>query len=457
MFIKRFLPCIYIKNGSAVTSEEDDSIIEADAYSLAMKYCRNQADGIIIYDLSEGMGDEAHEDTLKIIRAICGDSEIPVLASGNINKLEDVKKLIYAGCSKVILDYDKEVNILLTSAASGRFGKDKIYVSVSFPQTVQKNIEDLDRSLLTGTDTNYHSGNDADTGKVRDLAMKYASGVILKNIHALDLIESEMDLPIVICAKDLAFNKIIDYLKKESVSGVSGNVVSLNSDEISSIKEICSDNGIPIRRIESKLKWSDFKKGPDDLVPVIVQDYKNDEVLMLAYMNEEAFLNTLSTGLMTYYSRSRNEQWVKGETSGHYQYVKSLTADCDKDTILAKVSQVGAACHTGSRSCFFNDITDRDETDNSNPLLVFEKVYDVIKDRKLHPKEGSYTNYLLDKGLDKILKKLGEETSEAIIAAKNPDNQEVVYELSDLLYHMMVLMALKDISWEDVTAELARR
>ena len=457
MFIKRFLPCIFIKNGSAVTSEEDDTIIEADAYSLAMKYCRDQADGIIIYDLSEGLGDEAHEDTLKIIRAICGDSEIPVLASGNIHKLEDVKKLIYAGCSKVILDYDHEVNILLTSAASGRFGKDKIYVSVSYPQTVQKNIEDLDRSLLTGTDTNYHSGTDADKGKVRDLAMKYASGVILKNIHALDLIESEMDLPIVICAKDLAFNKIIDYLKKESVSGVSGNVISLNSSEIPSIKEICSENGIPIRRMESKLKWSDFKKGPDDLVPVIVQDYKNDEVLMLAYMNEEAFLNTLSTGLMTYYSRSRNEQWVKGETSGHFQYVKSLTADCDKDTILAKVSQVGAACHTGSRSCFFNDITEKDQTDNSNPLLVFEKVYDVIKDRKLHPKEGSYTNYLFDKGLDKILKKLGEETSEAIIAAKNPDNQEVVYELSDLLYHMMVLMALKDISWEDVTAELARR
>lgn len=457
MFIKRFLPGIYLKNGSAVTSEDDDTIIEADAYSLAMKFCRDQADGIVIYDLSEGSGDEAHEDNLKVIRAICGDSEIPVMASGNIHKLEDVKKLIYAGCSKVILDYDKDVNILLTSAASGRFGKDKIYVSVSYPQTVQKNIEELDRSLLTGTDTNYHSGEDADTGKIGSLAEKYASGVLLKNIHALDIIESEVKLPIIISAKELAFNKIIDFLKKDSVSGVSGNVISLNSGEIASIKGICAENGIPVRRMESKIKWSELKKGPNDLIPVIVQDYKNDEVLMLAYMNEEAFLNTLSTGLMTYYSRSRNEQWVKGETSGHYQYVKSLTADCDKDTILAKVSQVGAACHTGARSCFFNDITEKDESNTGNPLLVFEKVYDVIKDRKLHPKEGSYTNYLFDKGLDKILKKIGEETSEAIIAAKNPGNQEVVYEISDLLYHMMVLMAVKDISWEDVTAELARR
>ncbi len=457
MYVKKFLPCIYLKNGSAVASEEDDSIIEADAYSLAMKFCRDLADGIIIHDLSEGMGDEAHDEALQVIRAICGDSEVPVYATGNIKRLEDVKKLIYAGCSKVILDYDKEVNILLTSAASGRFGRDKVYAAVSYPQTLTTQVESLDRSLLIGTDTNYHSGDGKDTGSVADYAVKYCSGVLLKNIHALDVIEGDIDLPIIISAKDLAFNKIIEFLKKDSVAGVTGNVISLNSGEISSIKDICTENGIVVRRLESKIKWADLKKGPNDLIPVVVQDYKNNEVLMLAYMNEEAFLNTISTGLMTYYSRSREEQWVKGETSGHYQYVKSLTADCDKDTILAKVSQVGVACHTGARSCFFNEITGSDEVDETNPLQVFEKVYDVIKDRKLHPKEGSYTNYLLDKGLDKILKKVGEEATETIIAAKNPSNQEVVYEISDLLYHLMVLMAEKDISWEEVTKELAGR
>ncbi len=457
MYVKKFLPCIYLKNGSAVTSDEDDTIIEADAYSLAMKFCRDLADGIIIYDLSEGEGDEAHEESLKIIRAICGDSEVPVYATGNINRLEDVKKLIYAGCSKVILDYDKDVNILLTSAASGRFGRDKIYAAVSFPKTLTTKVETLDRSLLIGTDTNYHASDEKDSGDVSDYATKYCSGILLKNIHALDVIENDIKLPIIISAKDLAFNKIIEFLKKDSVSGVTGNVISLNSADISSIKNICTENGIIVRHLESKIKWSDLKKGPNDLVPVIVQDYKNDEVLMLAYMNEEAFLNTISTGLMTYYSRSREEQWVKGETSGHYQYVKSLTADCDKDTILAKVSQIGAACHTGNRSCFFNEITDPIETDNSNPLQVFEKVYDVILDRKLHPKEGSYTNYLLDKGLDKILKKVGEEATETIIASKNASNQEIVYEISDLLYHLMVLMAQKEITWEEVTKELAGR
>ena len=177
---------------------------------------------------------------------------------------------------------------------------------------------------------------------------------------------------------------------------------------------------------------------------------------MVAYMNEEAYQTTLKTGRMTYYSRSRDELWVKGETSGHYQYVKSMMADCDKDTILAKVSQIGAACHTGAHSCFFNEIMSREYTE-SNPLRVFEQVFGVILDRKIHPKEGSYTNYLFDKGIDKILKKLGEEATEIVIAAKNPNPNEIKYEISDFLYHMMVLMAEKGVTWEEITEELAKR
>lgn len=177
---------------------------------------------------------------------------------------------------------------------------------------------------------------------------------------------------------------------------------------------------------------------------------------MLAYMTKEAYEMTLQTGRMTYYSRSRGELWVKGETSGHYQYVKSLTADCDMDTLLAKVSQVGAACHTGNHSCFFNEIMKK-EYDDENPLTIFNSVYQVILDRKEHPKEGSYTNYLFDKGLDKILKKVGEEATEIVIAAKNPNPEEIKYEISDLLYHLMVLMAQKGVTWEEITKELANR
>ena len=208
--------------------------------------------------------------------------------------------------------------------------------------------------------------------------------------------------------------------------------------------------------LKSSIAWSDFKLNSDGMVPVIAQDYQTNEVLMLAYMNEEAFNQTVKTGRMTYYSRSRQKLWLKGETSGHFQYVKSLTIDCDLDTLLAKVDQVGAACHTGNPTCFFQPIVGSDNNEKS-PVQVFEHVYQTIIDRKNNPKEGSYTNYLFDKGIDKILKKVGEEATEVVIAAKNPDVEEVKYELSDFLYHAMVLMVEKGITWEDITGELADR
>jgi len=207
---------------------------------------------------------------------------------------------------------------------------------------------------------------------------------------------------------------------------------------------------------ESEIRWEEFKLDSQGLIPVIIQDYKTSEVLMLAYMNQEAFELTLKTGKMTYYSRSRQCLWTKGETSGHYQYVKALHLDCDNDTILAKVRQVGPACHTGSRTCFFKSLAKK-EYEDTNPLKVLEEVYGVILDRKANPKEGSYTNYLFEKGLDKILKKLGEEATEIIIAAKNPDPEEIKYEMADFLYHMMVLMAEKGIRWEEILQELANR
>ena len=208
--------------------------------------------------------------------------------------------------------------------------------------------------------------------------------------------------------------------------------------------------------MKSKLSFDEFKLNSDGMIPVITQDYKTNEVLMLAYMTKESFEKTLETGKMTYFSRSRQELWTKGDTSGHYQYVKSLSIDCDKDTILAKVSQIGAACHTGNRSCFYTDMV-KEEYNEKNPLEVFENEYNLILDRKLHPKEGSYTNYLFDKGIDKILKKVGEEATEIVIAAKNPDPEEIKYEIADFLYHMMVMMVDKGITWEEVLEELSQR
>lgn len=226
--------------------------------------------------------------------------------------------------------------------------------------------------------------------------------------------------------------------------------------DFAAYKEACAREGIRMTSFESKMDFSEFKLNSDGLLPVIVQHYKTSEVLMLAYMNQEAFEQTVKSGRMTYFSRSRQSLWTKGETSGHFQYVKSLTIDCDKDTLLAKVDQVGAACHTGNPTCFFQPVVGSDY-DETNPLQVFESVYQTIQDRKIHPKEGSYTNYLFDKGIDKILKKVGEEATEIVIAAKNPNPEEIKYEISDFLYHAMVLMVERGVTWDDIVQELADR
>jgi phosphoribosyl-ATP pyrophosphohydrolase/phosphoribosyl-AMP cyclohydrolase len=187
------------------------------------------------------------------------------------------------------------------------------------------------------------------------------------------------------------------------------------------------------------------------LVPVIVQDVNTLEVLMLAYMNEEALKQTIATKEMTYFSRSRQELWKKGETSGHVQFLEELRYDCDEDTLLAKVRQVGAACHTGNRSCFYR--TEVEGTSNSDTILP--DLFRVIQEKQASP-DGGYTNYLFDKGLDKILKKVGEETAEVIIASKN-NNDETIYEISDLLYHLFVLMVDRGIELSDVLDELKGR
>ena len=198
------------------------------------------------------------------------------------------------------------------------------------------------------------------------------------------------------------------------------------------------------------LKFND--KG---LIPCIAQDARTRKVLMLAYMNKESLALTEETGSMHYYSRSREQLWKKGETSGHVQQVVSLAYDCDGDTILAQVIQTGAACHTGEYSCFFNELLG--EQPESEGAEIIDELYDVVDDRKRNPKEGSYTNYLYDKGLDKILKKVGEEATEVVIAAKNEDKDEVVYEMGDLLYHLIVLMREKEISPSELFAELRGR
>lgn len=421
---KKILANIYLKNGQAVSDKSGEVVFEISPKDLALHYANQHVDGLFVTDLSAE--DTEHEKNLDALKEICEKAEIPVIGGGNVKRMEDIKKLLYAGCKQAVLDFDTPFGVQIAKEVSQKFGKDKILAKSAELFNLTSNMELLE---------------------------EYISAVVLEQTDYVAVLsfKESTTVPFMVDAAGMDPLKLCRFPRCQGVTGFVPE-----ADKVLALKNTLLEEGFEIACLDTDIKWTDFKLGSDGLVPVIVQDYQTNEVLMMAYMNEEAYLHTLKTGKMTYYSRSRQSLWLKGETSGHYQYVKSLAADCDMDTILAKVSQIGAACHTGARSCFFNEITSQ-EFESKNPTMVFEDVYNVILDRKNNPKEGSYTNYLFDKGIDKILKKLGEEATEIVIAAKNPNANEIKYEICDFLYHMMVLMAEKDVTWEEITKELSMR
>ncbi|MGB9780169.1 MAG: bifunctional phosphoribosyl-AMP cyclohydrolase/phosphoribosyl-ATP diphosphatase HisIE [Caldanaerobacter sp.] len=197
----------------------------------------------------------------------------------------------------------------------------------------------------------------------------------------------------------------------------------------------------------------DLKFDEKGLIPAIVQDYYTKQVLMLAYMNEESLKLTLEKGETYFFSRSRGKIWHKGETSGNTQRVKKIFYDCDEDALLIQVEAKGPACHTGNISCFYRSFDEETE----DGIEILNKLYERVKGRKINPVEGSYTNYLFEKGIDKILKKVGEEATEVVIASKNDSKDEIVYEVSDLMYHLMVLLVEKNIPLTEIYNELGKR
>lgn len=419
----RIIPSIYLYNGNVVDKETKEIVGDGDAVELATFYNNRGADELLVFDLSSS--DNEHDANIGTMIKIQDAVDIQMIVGGNVKRLEDVKKYIYTGAKKAILDMSKDTNVEIVKEASERFGSDKIAVMLN---------------------------KDYDFSKIKQLKYDGVS-LIIADSCANECIGLGIKILAFNC--NFTFNDMVEFGKQDKVYGISDNSFAGDFDFLN-FKAQLKEEGVNTIVFESAMSFDQFKKNSDGMIPVVVQDYKTDKVLMVAYMNEEAFNLTIKTGKMTYFSRSRNEIWVKGVTSGHFQYVKELSMDCDLDTMLAKVYQVGVPCHTGADTCFFNTLVKK-EYDESNPMRVFEDVYNVILDRKKNPKEGSYTNYLFDKGIDKILKKVGEEATEIVIAAKNPDPQEVKYEISDFLYHVMVLMAEKGVSWKEITKELSRR
>ncbi len=419
MICKKIIPCLDLNY----------------AVEMAKYYNDAGADEIAYFD-SKATKD-GREPNVAIIRQICDSVDIPLIACGGVRELEDLKKLLYKGASKLCMKSESLNTPYLVTEASDRFGSERIICTIDLSEC------------------------DDPVGYARKLKALGAGELLLLHNNMvpeyLDIVKSireNVALPVIVSTYSTNGEAVAEMLNETNAESIS--LYNLQKMDIMEIKQHCREANIDVDLFESSMPFEAFKLNSDGLIPCVTQHYKTGEELMVAYMNKESYEKTISTGRMTYWSRSRNELWTKGDTSGHYQFVKSLTIDCDKDTILAKVSQIGAACHTGSRTCFFTDLV-RKEYNDTNPMKVFEEVYNTIRDRKDQPGDDSYTNYLFGKGIDKILKKVGEGATEIVIAAKNPDSEDIKYEISDFLYHLMCLMVERGISWKDITEELADR
>ncbi len=406
---------------------------------MAAYYDNCGADELFYFD--EESFQEGKEEDVKAIKAICRSAEIPLNVCAKVNRFEDIKKMIYAGAKRVFVKTEGFDNLEAVKEAAGRFGSERIYLYLEVRKEMGQ--EEICGRAKKALEEEGFGGIVLAAGQMEEAYMQTA-----------DYLRVKLSAPVFMLCHAETLEEVETAAKMSMVSGMI--FTSKKQTDIMEIKQALKASSIPVNTFQSAVSFEDFTLNSDGMIPVVTQDAKTGEVLMLAYMTKESFEKTIASGKMTYFSRSRQELWTKGETSGHYQYVKSLSIDCDKDTILAKVAQVGAACHTGNHSCFFTELVKK-ESREENPLEVFKEVIATIEDRKAHPKEGSYTNYLFDKGIDKILKKVGEEATEIVIAAKNPDSDELKYEICDFLYHMMVLMVERDLTWKDITDELAER
>ena len=390
--VKSLFAHIYLKNGKAVHGLDDfRSFEDGDPIALSVQYEMNGADSLIIFDLSDTVEDS--RANRELISKIHARTSIPIISGGHINDFEDIRAHLDAGADTVFLNMAKEESTVLLELASRKFGREHLAVCIddyAFEDTSRLQLEEFASiAILLGDPFHQYDA-------VHRLSM-YCIPIIEK---------SEFDRKCVL-------------LRQDNVLGISGNVVTNPNINLISLKEKFYEHGIPMKYQTPSVPWSEMKLNSDGLVPVIVQDYRNNDVLMMAYMNEEAYNTTIRTGRMTYWSRSRQSLWVKGETSGHYQYVKKMAIDCDNDTILAKVSQVGAACHTGNRSCFYRDLIVKD-SNYRDPMASFQILYKNALKRK-----ESMTKEMMAK------------------------------DAVDIMKHVMTLMAEYDVTWDEVSEALS--
>ena len=472
MLAKRIIACLDVRNGRVVKGTKFTDIKDVDSpEKLAKFYSDNSVDELVFYDITAS--NEERKTSLEFVESVARVINIPFSAGGGVSTIEDFKYILRKGADKVSVNSAAVRNPQLIREASMAFGSQCVVLSMD----VKKNDEGSWSVYVKGG----REKTELDAIEWAITAAELGAGEIvvnsidedgMKNGYDLELlrrITSVVNIPVIASGGAGKKEHFLDALQKTGVDGVlAASVFHFGEIKVPELKQYLKENGAEIRMPEAAPQKKESPSaenadismisfGKDGLVPCICQDAKTGAVLMLAYMNEQSLRLTLEKKCAVYYSRSRSELWEKGATSGNTQKVRAIYYDCDADALLIKVEQTGNACHTGEYSCFFNAVFDDLGVSADSGSSVFGELYATVIGRKNDPSEGSYTNYLFDKGLDKILKKVGEEAAETIIAAKNQDRQELIGETGDLIYHLTVMLAEKGISMDEIEQELKSR
>jgi phosphoribosyl-AMP cyclohydrolase / phosphoribosyl-ATP pyrophosphohydrolase len=416
---KNLFATLYLKNGEAVFSPEDHQIIGS-AQEIVKLYNDSGIDKIILFDLSEQK--DEHILNIHKIKELIRMIEVPVYGTGNLHQVEDIRNLLFAGCQKVILDSSQpDFNQLLEDSYK-RFGKDKLTASLKKVDALFKQRINLET-------------------KIEELFI-YDETII-------DAVENLTMMPFIPIIASNQIDDYIKFLKMPNVTGIGGPLTDATATDIMLMKNQINEQHIQINHLETSVLWEDFQLDTDGLMPVITQDYISSEVINFGYMNQYAFEQSIKFGRMTYYNKESGELSMFGFEEAQYQYIKSFTLDCHRQTLLAKISQFG-------NNCFPEEILKKDFLEK-NTIKVFENLYDKMMEQRIKPIESSYISHLVSKGEDEVLKKCGEMIVDLMIAAKNGNSEAIRSDLTDLIYHLMVLMTEHDLKWQDVTNELIQR
>lgn len=423
---KLLMATIYLKDGVALKSRDCQEPL-GQAEEIARLYNDSGIDKILLWDLSETK--EEHNNTLKVIREINRVLEISSYAYGWTSSIRDIREYLFSGCRSVILcSSDPELPNMIEECQK-RYRKDRISLA----------LDDVDILF-----------------KKRAEIEEYYEDVYVFKPEILESVINMTELPFYACIDSMELSDYLEILEQPNCRGIGGPLLNDKNTDIMTLKHSLFSKGVSVIINDSNMEWSEFKLDADGLIAVVAQDYATKEVLNYGYMNQEAFLATMAKGKMHYYDKHTGCVTMHGAGTEQFQYLKSLSVDCHKQAILAKVSQIGVACHTGNYSCFYTEIMKKDYTEK-NTVKVLENIYNVIVNRKKYPREGSFTNFLMSKGLNEIARRIQSESTELILSAKDQDAEALRTELSDLIYFMMVLMCENNITWDDVINEMAQR